>query len=156
MAAALQALRIAAQDIPVRHGRCSSGLVRLEVPLPRSQKALWWLRGQAEPGQTNALLQPLVYFSPRRSPAPETEGSTAASAAGVGAGSVAGAGAAWLWKGPAGRQLDGAAMADMRRFLGAAHPRVRVFGGSRFDPGKAPSPEWEEFGSYYFMLPRSV
>jgi hypothetical protein len=44
-------------------------------------------------------LHPRVYFSPRRSPAPDTEGGAAAEAGGAGCGAVAGVGAAWLWRG---------------------------------------------------------
>ena len=157
-----------------------SGLLRLEVPLPRSINALHWLRGQNEAvdrsndpetgvdgsskkegesgnhieAASSSSLFPKILFSPRRSSAPDTEGSIAAGAASAGAGSVAGAGAAWLWKGQPGQPLDASAMSCIQRFLKTDHPRVRVFGGSRFDPGSNPAPEWEEFGSYCFVLPR--
>jgi hypothetical protein len=57
-------------------------------------------------GQRDAVLQPSVYFSPRRSPAPDTAGAAAAESAAAGAGATAGAGAAWLWTGAAGQPLD--------------------------------------------------
>lgn len=57
----------------------------LQVPLPRGITALHWLQGQ---GQTQ---QPCIYFSPRQSSAPGTEGAAAAEAATAGAGPVAGA-----------------------------------------------------------------
>jgi len=47
-----------------------------------------------------------VYFSPRRSSAPDTGNGAAAEAASAGAGAVAGAGAAWLWTGTPGEPLD--------------------------------------------------
>jgi hypothetical protein len=129
------------------------GVIRLEAPVPRVCTALRWLRGQ-DGANSFGVLQPQVYFSPRRSSAPDTAGSTAATAASAGAGSVAGVGAAWLWKGADEQPLDDAVVKSMRRFLHASTARLRVFGGSRFDPKKAPSPEWKEFGSYFFMLPR--
>lgn len=155
LTAAVSTLQEALQELLVQYAHCPSGFIRLEVPIPRTFSALWWLRGQAEAHQLQSqLLQPKVFFSPRRSSAPETDGSTAARAAGAGAASVSGAGAAWMWKGSPQQPLDSNGMASMQRFLGAENDRVRIFGGTRFDPGSVPAPEWEEFGSYYFVLPR--
>ena len=99
--AALAALRGAVAALPAEAGAYASGLVRLEVPVPRGVRPLWWLRGQAAPpanaakatppmAQQAAQLHPRIYFSPRRTTAADTEGSAAAGAAGAGAGSVAG------------------------------------------------------------------
>ncbi len=176
---ALASLEIAIAEKTKQFSHLRSGLLRLEVPLPRSINALHWLRGQTtmvpppvsrEDKDSNGKdnnnnsasasatasesLFPRILFSPRRSSAPDTEGSIAAGVASAGAGSVAGAGAAWLWKGHSGQPLNEKAMASMQRFLKTDHPRVRVFGGSRFDPKSHPAPEWEEFGSYCFVLPR--
>ena len=163
--AALAALRGAVAALPAEAGAYASGLVRLEVPVPRGVRPLWWLRGQAAPpanaakatppmAQQAAQLHPRIYFSPRRTTAADTEGSAAAGAAGAGAGSVAGAGAAWLWRGAPGEPLDDDAVRDMQRFLGAGATRVRAFGGARFNAAQAPAPEWAEFGSYCFLIPR--
>ncbi len=57
------------------------------------------LAAQAQDGIGTDLLHPRVYFSPRRSPAPDTEGAAAAETAGAGCGAVGGVGAAWLWRG---------------------------------------------------------
>lgn len=158
LAAAVAALRAAALELPGTAGAYASGLVRLEVPLPQGTRALWWLRGQ--PGASDdgaALLHPRIYFSPRRTTAADTEGSAAAGAAAAGAGSVAGAGAAWLWRGAPGEALGDAVVQGMQRFLGAAGPaapRVRAFGGARFNAAQQPAPEWAEFGSYCFLIPR--
>jgi hypothetical protein len=76
----------------------AGGLIRCftaQVPLPRGPTALRWLAGQAE---SQIRLQPRVYFSPRRSSAPDTPGGAAVAAASAGAGAVAGVGAAWLWQ----------------------------------------------------------
>lgn len=42
----------------------------------------------------------------------------------------------------------------MQRLLSQDCLRLRAFGGSRFSTTRAPAPEWEAFGSFYFMLPR--
>lgn len=155
--AAVQQLRAAVLEVPAQAGAYASGLVRLEVPLPQGVKALWWLRGQPEAAaDCAALLHPRIYFSPRRTTAADTEGSAAAGAASAGAASVAGAGAAWLWRGAPGQALGEGVVLDMQRFLvgAAAWPRIRAFGGSRFHAEQAPSPEWREFGSYCFLIPR--
>ena len=155
LAAAVAALQAAVQALAAQHGGQPSGLVRLEVPVPRGTAPLWWLRGQAGAGATAGLLHPRIYFSPRRSTAAETEGSAAAGAAARGAGATAGAGAAWLWQGAPGQALSEGAVADMQRFLGAAGAqRVRAFGGGRFDAEQMPAPEWAEFGSFCFLIPR--
>jgi hypothetical protein len=43
---------------------------------------------------------------------------------------------------------------DCLRLLSRDCLRLRAFGGSRFSTTQAPAPEWEAFGSFYFMLPR--
>ena len=68
----------------------------------------------------------------------------------------AGAGAAWLWQGAPGEALAPATVQEMSGFLSTAHPRLRVLGGTRFNTIQEPQPEWADFGSYCFMLPRSV
>jgi isochorismate synthase/2-succinyl-5-enolpyruvyl-6-hydroxy-3-cyclohexene-1-carboxylate synthase/2-succinyl-6-hydroxy-2,4-cyclohexadiene-1-carboxylate synthase/O-succinylbenzoate synthase len=114
-----------------------SGVLRWEVPLPRSSAAhgcgsgftaLQWLQGQE--GLKVTMHQ--AYFSGRHSTAPDTPGTAAAEAAAQGWGAVAGLGAAWLWQGPAGRAFDGGVMAGLQRFLSEAQPRLRVLGGSRW------------------------
>ena len=54
----------------------------------------------------------------------------------------------------AGSELDAAAVGRIQRLLSAATPRVRAYGGARFDSERAPGSEWAEFGSYTFVLPR--
>ena len=67
-----------------------------------------------------------------------------------------GAGAAWLWQGGPREALTPATVQEMSGFLSTAHPRLRVLGGTRFNTIQEPQPEWAEFGSYCFMLPRSA
>ena len=54
----------------------------------------------------------------------------------------------------AGSELDAQAVGRMQRLLSAATPRVRAYGGARFDSERAPNAEWAEFGAYTFVLPR--
>ena len=68
----------------------------LRLPLlPKYAK----LAAQAQDWFGAGVQHPRVYFSPRRSPAPDTEGAAAAETAGAGCGAVGGVGAAWLWRG---------------------------------------------------------
>lgn len=57
----------------------------MQVPAPQEASALRWLQGQ-----TNQQMQPSFFYSPRRSPAPETPSGAAASAGALGPGAVAG------------------------------------------------------------------
>ena len=50
--AAAQQLHMAVQGLAAAYSGYSSGLVRLEVPVPRGSKPLWWLRGQGAAGHT--------------------------------------------------------------------------------------------------------
>ena len=54
------------------------------MPLPRGITALHWLQGQGQAEQAR------IYFSPRQSSAPGTQGAAAAEVATAGAGPVAG------------------------------------------------------------------
>lgn len=68
----------------------------------------------------------------------------------------AGIGAAWKWQGESGKALDEAAVKSMQQFLSESQPRIRALGGARFHCTQACSEEWESFGSYLFMIPRST
>ncbi|GLC45490.1 hypothetical protein PLESTM_001741500 [Pleodorina starrii] len=150
------------------HAALPSGVVRLEVAVPRTATtALRWLSGQTQqqpqpPGHQQpeaagspspAAVGPFLYFSGRRSSAPDTPGAAAAEAATRGWSSLAGAGAAWRWWGPGGGGFDSRVVSALQRFLSPDQPRVRILGGVRFDPRRAPDPEWAPFGSHCFVLP---
>jgi hypothetical protein len=51
---------------------------------------------------------------------------------------------------------DRSTMQGMQRLLASSCSRVRAYGGTRFNMQQLPEPEWEAFGSFYFMLPRFV
>ncbi len=57
-------------------------------------------------------------------------------------------------QGAPGQALTAADMQGMEVFLSAANPRVRALGGTRFNGASQPSPEWQAFGSFCFMIPR--
>lgn len=57
-------------------------------------------------------------------------------------------------QGAPGQALTAADMQGMEAFLSAANPRVRALGGTRFNGASQPSPEWQAFGSFCFMIPR--
>ncbi len=124
------------------HSTTVSGVVRLEVPVPRtSTTALRWLSGQhnhtyawsstSAAAQSPAAAGPFLYFSGRRSSAPDTPGASAAEASTRGWSALAGAGAAWRWRGTPGGGFDAGTVAALQRFLSADQPRVRILGGVR-------------------------
>ncbi|GFR45865.1 hypothetical protein Agub_g7316 [Astrephomene gubernaculifera] len=143
-----------------------SGVVRIEIAVPRTATtALRWLAGQQQqqhqPPQPNqqphlsspAALGPFLYFSGRRSSAPDTPGASAAEAATRGWSALAGAGAAWRWWGPGSGGFGSGVVSALQRFLSPDQPRVRILGGVRFDLRRQPDPEWAPFGSHCFVLP---
>lgn len=87
--------------------------------------ALGWLRGQR--------LYPRTYWSGR-------EDGTEVAAVGI----------ADLQTGEGPEDVD----VLHKRLPGSDGGDVRYYGGGRFDPGRAPSGEWEPFGAYSFVLPR--
>ncbi|EFJ44387.1 hypothetical protein VOLCADRAFT_118760, partial [Volvox carteri f. nagariensis] len=118
------------------HAALPSGVLRLEVAVPRTATtALRWLSGQQQhhlqrrPDPSPAAGGPFLYFSGRRSSAPDTPGAAAAEAATRGWTSVAGAGAAWRWWGPGGGGFDSRVVSALQRFLSPDQPRIRILGG---------------------------
>eukprot|EP00873_Tetraselmis_striata_P011091 jgi/Tetstr1/431355/TSEL_021046.t1 len=150
---AQDALRQALRDVAASPPAYASGVLRFEVPTPSNQTALRWLRGQFSPSRCIPGAS-AVYFSPRRSSAPDTAGSDAAEAQFAGDGAVAGIGAAAAWVGAPGEPLDERVVLDMARFLSASSPRIRVMGGARFDARQTPDADWAPFGSFYFTIPQ--
>lgn len=127
---------------------CTSGTFRFEVPLPRGVSSLRWLKGQQDTAPF-----PHVYFRSRRSSAPNTPGISEAEAGRSDWTAVAGVGAACLWQGAAGSGFDKSVVSDMQRWTSAEQPRVKVLGGTRFNPQQQPDAEWRQFGSFCFVLP---
>ena len=100
--------------------------VRLEVPIGQVDP-FGWLRGQQA--------SPKLYWSGR------DDGCE-----------VAALGAADTVE--AGPNSSEDAKKQLLSFLTSENPRIRYYGGLRFDPGRDTEEEWAEFGVYSFTLPR--
>ncbi|CAL5081106.1 unnamed protein product [Urochloa decumbens] len=127
-----------------------SGIIRIEVPVRQRVDAVEWLHAQS------AL--PRCFFS-ARAPLPDAP---ALAAAGNGNGSlsdqwkqpvsVAGVGSAVFFRG-----TEPFSLADWRaikRFLSRECPLIRAYGAIRFDATSDASVEWEDYGSFYFIVPQ--
>nr|ACG29719.1 hypothetical protein [Zea mays] len=125
-----------------------SGIIRIEVPITQRVDAVEWLHTQTT--------LPRCFFS-ARAPLPD-----APALAGNGNGngsvhrqqpvSVAGVGSAVFFRG-----TEPFSLADWRaikRFLPRDCPLVRAYGAIRFDATSDASVEWEDYGSFYFVVPQ--
>ncbi|CAN6210515.1 unnamed protein product [Urochloa humidicola] len=127
-----------------------SGIIRIEVPVRQRVDAVEWLHAQS------AL--PRCFFS-ARAPLPDAP---ALAGGGNGNGSlsdqwkqpvsVAGVGSAVFFRG-----IEPFSLADWRaikRFLSRDCPLIRAYGAIRFDATSDASVEWEDYGSFYFIVPQ--
>ncbi|KAL5747395.1 hypothetical protein ACOSP7_024394 [Xanthoceras sorbifolium] len=128
----------------------TSGIIRLQVPIQEQIEAIEWLHAQ------NHLL-PRCFFSGRRqinisgSFIDFTDGNSHSSIS-PNLVSVAGVGSSVFF-----RQLRPFSYTDWRsikRFLSRKCPFIRAYGAIRFDARADISSEWEDFGSFYFMVPQ--
>ncbi|XP_062199484.1 isochorismate synthase 2, chloroplastic-like [Phragmites australis] len=125
-----------------------SGIIRIEVPIRERWDAVEWLHAQS------AL--PRCYFS-ARAPLPERPTLTGNGNGGLNDQwhqpvSIAGVGSAVFFRG-----TEPFSLADWRaikRFLSRDCPLVRAYGAIRFDATSDTSVEWEDFGSFYFIVPQ--
>lgn len=135
-------------DLKSNPSQLESGIIRLEVPIQQHIEALDWLRSQKNP------LHPRTYFSGRESNVisvleNENDFSKDHQEKLV---SVAGFGSAVSF-----RHLNSFSVNDwhsIKRFLSKKSPLIRAYGGMRFDARANISPEWKDFGSFYFMVPQ--
>ncbi|KAL6846319.1 hypothetical protein ACP4OV_023767 [Aristida adscensionis] len=126
-----------------------SGIIRIEVPIRQRGDAVEWLHAQS------AL--PRCFFS-ARAPLPETPALAGAGASnGNGGGlngrwqqpvSVAGVGSAVFFRG-----TEPFSLADWRAIKRDC-PLIRAYGAIRFDATSDASVEWEDYGSFYFIVPQ--
>ncbi|WVZ64717.1 hypothetical protein U9M48_014196 [Paspalum notatum var. saurae] len=127
-----------------------SGIIRIEVPIRQRVDAIEWLHAQA------AL--PRCFFS-ARAPLPDTPALPGSNGNGVASDhhrqqpvSVAGVGSAVFFRG-----TEPFSLADWRaikRFLSSDCPLIRAYGAIRFDATSDASVEWEDYGSFYFIVPQ--
>ncbi|TVU09292.1 hypothetical protein EJB05_42755, partial [Eragrostis curvula] len=128
-----------------------SGIIRIEVPIRQRVDAIEWLHAQS------AL--PRCFFS-ARAPLPESPALNVGSGNGNGVAddyyqqpvSVAGVGSAVFFRG-----TEPFSLTDWRaikRFLPRDCPLIRAYGAIRFDATSDASVEWEDYGSFYFIVPQ--
>ncbi|KAH9604569.1 hypothetical protein KSS87_006406 [Heliosperma pusillum] len=138
----------------------SSGIIRIEVPIEQEIEAIEWLQSQQPAGPHQQKL-PRFFFSGRRtSNGPDffidysngnINGSptTPLSPDLI---SVAGIGAAVYFRHF--RPFSFNDWRSIKRFLSRSCPLIRAYGAIRFDAKADISPEWEPFGSFYFVVPQ--
>ncbi|CAN6217418.1 unnamed protein product [Urochloa humidicola] len=125
-----------------------SGIIRIEVPVRQRVDAVQWLHAQS------AL--PRCFFS-ARAPLPY------APALAVAAGSNGNGGLSDQWKQPVSvagvgsavffRGTEPFSLADWRAIKRDC-PLIRAYGAIRFDATSDVSVEWEDYGSFYFIVPQ--
>ncbi|XP_073290616.1 isochorismate synthase, chloroplastic-like [Primulina huaijiensis] len=133
-------LNSAIYDLKSNPSQLESGIIRLEVPIQQHIEALDWLRSQNNP------LLPHTYFSGRESNVISSYDHQENLV------SVAGFGSAVSF-----RHLNAFSLNDwhsIKRFVSKTSPLIRAYGGMRFDARANISPEWKDFGSFYFMVPQ--
>ncbi|XP_075505043.1 isochorismate synthase, chloroplastic-like [Primulina tabacum] len=142
-ASAADRLNSAIYDLKSNPSHLDSGIIRLEVPIEEHIEALDWLRSQS----IDPVL-PRSYYSGRESSVvPGLHNNDEEKLV-----SVAGFGSAVSF-----RHLDAFSLNDwhsIKRFLSKSSPLIRAYGGMRFDARANISPEWQDFASFYFMVPQ--
>ncbi|XP_073107065.1 isochorismate synthase 2, chloroplastic isoform X2 [Elaeis guineensis] len=129
----------------------TSGIIRLQVPIRQRADAIVWLHAQHP--------LPRCYFSARSHPSlsvplslRDGNGRRFLSSEDEDVVSVAGVGSAVFFHGSDPFSLDD--WRCIKRFLSKDCPLIRAYGGIRFDPRTNVSPEWKNFGSFYFVVPQ--
>ncbi|KAL9245196.1 hypothetical protein vseg_018874 [Gypsophila vaccaria] len=129
----------------------SSGIIRIEVPIEQEIEAIDWLHAQAH----HRPNLPRFFFSGR----PKINGSDFITANPINGSpsspdliSVAGIGAAVYFRHF--RPFSFHDWRSIKRFLSRSCPLIRAYGAIRFDAKADISPEWNPFGSFYFMVPQ--
>ncbi|KAG1346301.1 putative Isochorismate synthase 2, chloroplastic [Cocos nucifera] len=129
----------------------TSGIIRLQVPIRQRADAIVWLHAQHP--------LPRCYFSARSHPSVSLplslgngNGGRFPSSEDEDVVSVAGVGSTVFFQGSDPFSLDD--WRCIKRFLSKDCPLIRAYGGIRFDPRTNVSPEWKNFGSFYFIIPQ--
>ncbi|KAK4795420.1 hypothetical protein SAY86_013414 [Trapa natans] len=159
-ASAMEQLNLAIASLNASPPSASSGIIRLQVPIPENMAAIDWLHSQ-DP------LLPRCYFSRRsalfRNRSDLLLESLNGHCNGNGNGdgpssvsnrlvSVAGIGSAVFFRHL--RPFSFHDWSSIRRFLSMDSPLIRAYGAIRFDARSKTSSEWEPFGSFYFVIPQ--
>ncbi|KAL0355569.1 UNVERIFIED_CONTAM: Isochorismate synthase, chloroplastic [Sesamum radiatum] len=144
-------------DLKTNPSPLESGIIRIEVPIQQHIEALDWLRSQSH------TTLPRCYFSGRDSGSIPLLQHANGNGNGPASShdhedpqqklvSVAGLGSAVFFRHLRPFSLDD--WHSIRRFLSKKCPLIRAYGGIRFDARSNIAPEWEGFGSFYFMVPQ--
>ncbi|KAK4844291.1 hypothetical protein QYF36_018564 [Acer negundo] len=151
-ALAMDRLKSAISQLKSNPPSFTSGIIRLQVPIEEEIEAIEWLHAQ------NQFL-PRCYFSGRRqinvsagSFIDFTNGNNAHSSINPNLVSVAGVGSAVFFRDI--RPFSYSDWRSIKRFLSRECPFIRAYGAIRFDARAEMSSEWEDFGSFYFMVPQ--
>ncbi|KAL0294644.1 UNVERIFIED_CONTAM: Isochorismate synthase, chloroplastic [Sesamum radiatum] len=156
-ALAADRLSSAVYDLKMNTSPLESGIIRIEVPIQQQTEALDWLRSQSH------TTLPRCYFSGRDSGNIPLLQHTNSNGNGHASShdhedpqqklvSVAGLGSAVFFRHLRPFSLDD--WRSIKRFLSKNCPLIRAYGGIRFDARSNIAPEWEGFGSFYFMVPQ--
>ncbi|KAH6757042.1 ADC synthase superfamily protein [Perilla frutescens var. hirtella] len=148
-AAAADRLNSAIYDLKTTSPTSDSGIIRIEVPIQQQIEALEWLRCQSD------TTLPRCYFSGRDSgdiPLIDHGQGNSDDDSQQKLVSVAGLGSAVSFRHLRPFSLDD--WHSIKRFLSKKCPLIRAYGAIRFDARSNISPEWEGFGSFYFMVPQ--
>ncbi|XP_048137455.1 isochorismate synthase 1, chloroplastic isoform X2 [Rhodamnia argentea] len=134
-----------------------SGIIRLQVPIHEKIEAIDWLHSQHQ-------LLPRCFFS-GRNPSGNSDYFLEPFSVANGNGnghlrrrtehklvSVAGVGSAVFFRHV--RPFSYEDWLSIKRFLCTSCPLIRAYGAIRFDARSNVSPEWEAFGSFYFIVPQ--
>lgn len=151
-ALALEKLHSAIFELKSNPPSFTSGIIRLQVPIEEQIQAIDWLHAQHR-------LLPRCFFSGRSQKNvsdipivfPNGNGHSSVTHHLV---SVAGVGSSVFF-----RNLHPFSYNDWRsikRFLSTECPLIRAYGAMRFDARANISSEWEDFGSFYFMVPQML
>ncbi|KAJ4749179.1 Isochorismate synthase [Rhynchospora pubera] len=141
----------------------SSGIIRLQVPIKERGDAIEWLHAQSQ--SLSTVLFPRCFFSSRsaintnlypsvmnghRPPYPNPNPNLNTNPHSPV--SVAGVGSAVFFRGSDPFSVHH--WTSIKRFLSRESPLIRAYGAIRFDARSNVSLEWENYGSFYFIVPQ--
>ncbi|XP_078170032.1 isochorismate synthase 2 [Carex rostrata] len=129
----------------------ASGIIRLQVPIRERGDAIEWLHAQK-----HESLFPRCFFSARSGTSTIDFPISASSITDLDPSnnpvSVAGIGSAVFFRGS--DPFSSHHWTSIKRFLSRESPLIRAYGAIRFDASSNVSPEWQDYGSFYFMVPQ--
>lgn len=155
---AVPQLKLAVSVLEANPPQSDSGIIRLQVPIRQRADALEWLQAQSQ-----HQVLPRCFFSTRGQSLDLTSLSLVGNGGGLASTakadgdeqelvSVAGVGSAVFFQGSCPFALQD--WQSIKRFLCKDCHLIRAYGAMRFDARTVVAPEWEDFGSFYFIVPQ--